>query len=81
MAESKAPIGQCDRCGIPVRRYGSKSINKDGRELILCGHHTNEHRPALVKQGWTVVEAEVILESAGPDQCAETLASLEEGSA
>jgi hypothetical protein len=81
MAESRPPIGTCDRCRIPVRKYGTKSINKDGRVLILCGHHTTEHRPALVKQGWTVVDAEVVLESMNAaDAGQETLESLGESS-
>lgn len=46
----------CARCGANAWPYGTRSINRDGRTLELCGSHTREHREALVKQGWTVVE-------------------------
>ena len=57
-------IFPCDRCGANANPLGTRSINRDGRTLDLCGHHTTEHRPALVKQDWTVVDFPVVLESA-----------------
>lgn len=41
---------RCDQCGAQawVRAY------KDDLELLFCGHHGNEHFPALFSQGFIV---------------------------
>jgi hypothetical protein len=44
-----------ERCGVNALPHGSKAINKDGRTLVLCGHHVEEHRDALDKQKWTLL--------------------------
>ena len=53
----------CDRCNANANPLGTRSIHKDGRVLDLCHHHTTEHRPALVKQEWTVVDLPIVLEA------------------
>ena len=41
----------CDRCGPAVRAVSRASR---GAELYLCGHCTNQLRPALSAQGWAI---------------------------
>ena len=41
----------CDRCGPAVRAVSRASR---GGELYLCGHCTNQLRPALSAQGWAI---------------------------
>lgn len=41
----------CDRCGPAVRAV--YRVDRDG-ELYLCGHCTNQLRPVLSAQGWSV---------------------------
>ena len=41
----------CDRCGPAVR--AAYRANRDG-ELYFCRHCTNQLRPALCAQGWTI---------------------------
>lgn len=53
-------IDDCARCGVPVREHGLIAVNKDGRRLVLCGHHGHEHEPALKHQGWAVVDVATI---------------------
>lgn len=53
----------CLRCGASSLPDGVRAINKDGRTIDLCYVHTPDHRPALEKQGWTIVEARVLAEA------------------
>ena len=41
----------CDRCGPAVR--AAYRVDRQG-ELYLCGHCTNQLRPALSARGWTI---------------------------
>jgi hypothetical protein len=41
----------CDRCGPAVRAVYRASR---GGELCLCGHCTNQLRPALSAHGWAI---------------------------
>lgn len=53
-------VDDCARCGVPVREFGLVAVNKDGRRLVLCGHHAAEHSSALRLQGWAVVDVSTI---------------------
>jgi hypothetical protein len=53
----------CARCGVDIRPYGVRAINKDGRTLELCGHHHDEHHDALKKQDWTITPIATVLEA------------------
>ena len=39
---------RCDRCG--AQAY-VRAVLPVGTELLFCGHHGNEHRPALLMAG------------------------------
>lgn len=39
---------RCDRC--PSQAYVRATL-PGGLELLFCGHHANEHRPALAAKG------------------------------
>lgn len=44
----------CDRCGADATEFGTVWKHRDGRRIVLCLHHSREHRDALIKQGgWT----------------------------
>lgn len=60
MAETTTYV--CARCGVNAAPLGTRWINKDGRTLDFCGHHTDEHGPALERQKWTKVEVSVLLD-------------------
>lgn len=45
------PVDRCDRCGSAAR---TRVVLVSGLELLLCGHHTNQHLPALGAVGATV---------------------------
>ncbi len=44
---------RCDRCG--AQAYVLATL-PGGSELLFCGHHGNEHRPALLKAGAAIVD-------------------------
>ncbi len=44
---------RCDRCG--AQAYVRATL-PGGTELLFCGHHGNEHRPALLKAGAAIVD-------------------------
>jgi hypothetical protein len=41
---------RCDRCGAEAL---VRIVFPDGKDLIMCNHHTNEHELALVAAGGT----------------------------
>lgn len=41
---------RCDRCGSQAYVRATMTT---GAELLFCGHHANQHRPALVGAGAT----------------------------
>jgi hypothetical protein len=48
----------CDRCGYVDGQTVSRAYTrwaKDDLEVVLCSHHTNEHTPGLVVQGFVLV--------------------------
>jgi hypothetical protein len=54
-------LARCDRCGANIQDMWSKG----DLELRLCGHHSSQHSPALVGDGWTVATVEVAPETKG----------------
>ncbi len=42
---------RCDRCG--AQAY-VRAVLPAGTELLFCGHHGNEHRPALLVSGASI---------------------------
>ena len=43
---------QCDRCPSAAK----SAWEKDALMLLFCGHHGNNHRAALIGQGWRCTE-------------------------
>ena len=49
---------RCDACGAAAKAQAVKLYN--GAEsaavapLLFCGHHSAEHGPAMMAQGWTL---------------------------
>jgi hypothetical protein len=43
-------VDRCDRCGSQA--YVRATLTT-GADLLFCGHHANEHRPALLVSGAT----------------------------
>ncbi len=56
----------CDACGfqpsisglgagVPVSSAYARAVHPDGRrDLLLCGHHLNEHGVSLIAAGWEI---------------------------
>ena len=48
---------RCDRCKAQAFIVGLYTAeNSDELEILFCGHHGRSHSPALVEQGWTVLD-------------------------
>lgn len=44
-------LDRCDACGAAAQA----KAEKPGRAaLLFCGHHSNDHGPALMADGWIV---------------------------
>lgn len=44
----RASDNRCDRCGAESKVvYGKEHL-----KLYFCGHHAEEHKPAMFEQGW-----------------------------
>ena len=54
---------RCDRC--PAQALAQ--ADKDGLELLFCGHHINQHKLALEMSGWIVSFDYVGLEKIVPE--------------
>lgn len=39
---------RCDRCGAAAK---VRAVLSTGHDLLFCGHHAREHRPALEAAG------------------------------
>ena len=50
---------RCDRCGAQAYVVAQKD---DVDKLLLCGHHGRFHSPALVKQGYVVLDFSHLLD-------------------
>jgi hypothetical protein len=54
--ESSAPLSladRCDACGAAAQVRAERPY-KDRSELLFCGHHSAQHGPALLAQGWVI---------------------------
>jgi hypothetical protein len=40
---------RCDACGAAAKTVATKPGRAD---LMLCGHHSTDHGPAMMAQGW-----------------------------
>lgn len=49
---------RCDRCGAQAYTIASRADVPS--DLLFCKHHTRDVEPALLEQGWTVVESTLI---------------------
>lgn len=52
-------LDQCDNKGCPSRAVTIAYMDMDDLELFFCGHHTRQHEPALVGQGFSLYKNEV----------------------
>ena len=50
-AETKMKLTALDRCDRCNARAATVAQMPSGRFLYFCGHHANEHRETLVKEG------------------------------
>lgn len=42
---------RCDACGAAAKAIAERPATAP---LMFCGHHSAEHGPALLTQGWTL---------------------------
>lgn len=47
---------RCDRCKAQAFYVGLLTLDNSELEILFCGHHGRNHTPALVEQGWTVLD-------------------------
>lgn len=45
-----------DDCDLECLASAQVRVAKDGRDLVFCMHHYQEHEPALATGGWAIVE-------------------------
>ena len=47
-------IRNCDADATPIRAY--IRVHRSGRTLDFCSHHYGVHAPALLRDGWEIVD-------------------------
>lgn len=61
MSRHELALTRCDRCGAATKDMWSKGEV----ELRFCNHHSTQHSPKLIGDGWTVATVEVAPETKG----------------
>jgi hypothetical protein len=47
-----------DRCDSCKAQAYTRFVNENGHDLLACGHHTNAWEPALMSQGFQMIQDE-----------------------
>lgn len=57
LLEAEYPaLAMADRCDADGVAQAFVRLVWGGSDLLLCGHHFNEHQVALIGDGWSVYE-------------------------